>query len=50
MGAPASVRIANIFMYKLLSAFLKQYKDLKPEFLGRLVDDIFFLWNHTEDK
>ena len=50
MGAPASVRIANIFMHKLLSTFLKQYTDLIPEFLGRLVDDIFFLWNHTEDK
>lgn len=44
MGAPASVRIANIYMYKLLIKFLTSYNAYKPLFIGRLIDDLFFLW------
>lgn len=40
MGAPASVRIANIFMYKFLDNFLRQYLDHKPQHIGRLIDDL----------
>jgi len=36
MGAPVSVRIANIFMYKLLNKFLDNYKGPKPLIIGRL--------------
>ena len=50
MGAPASVRIANIFMYKLLNNFLRTYTNPVPDFLGRLIDDIFFLCNHGEEE
>jgi len=50
MGAPASVRIANIFMYKLLRKFLSTYTNPVPKFLGRLIDDIFFLWHHGEEE
>jgi len=35
MGAPASVRIANIFMYKFLLAFLNSYTGHIPPFIGR---------------
>jgi Reverse transcriptase (RNA-dependent DNA polymerase)/GIY-YIG catalytic domain len=48
MGAPASVRIANIFMYKLLKKFSIQCRNELPSFFGRLIDDIFFLWTGTE--
>ena len=48
MGAPASVRIANIFMYKLLVKFLTQYEGYKPPFIGRLIDDLFMIWNSSE--
>jgi len=44
MGAPASVRIANIFMYKLLKNFFTTYRGPKPPFIGRLIDDIFTTW------
>ena len=50
MGAAASVRIANIFMYKLLLKFLNSYNGKKPDKLGRLIDDIFFIWIYTEDE
>lgn len=48
MGAPASVRIANIYMFKLLNKFFKNYNKSKPETLGRLIDDIFFVWQFSE--
>ena len=50
MGAPASVRIANIYMYIFLRKFLNAYGGQKPKFLGRLIDDIFFLWEHEESE
>ena len=48
MGAPASVRIANIYMYKLLHKFQNNYNGYKPSFIGRLIDDLFFLWHKEE--
>ena len=50
MGAPASVRIANIYMYVLLSSFLNRYDRMKPKFLRRLIDDIFFPWEYGETE
>ena len=50
MGAPAAVRIANIFMYKHLQKFTSTYKEAVPDFIGRLVDDIFFLWHHSDQE
>ena len=50
MGAPASVRIANVYMYKLLNRFLQNYTGCIPSFLGRLIDDIFFLWYYDEES
>jgi len=50
MGAPASVRIANIYMFKFLENFLNTYNDDKPHNIGRLIDDIFFIWKFPEDK
>jgi len=50
MGAKFSVKFANIYMYILLRNFLQDYTDLIPPFIGRLVDDIFFFWDHTEDQ
>ena len=47
MGAPVSVRIANIFMYKLLNKFLDNYKGPKPLFTGRLIDDLFYVGLQT---
>lgn len=46
MGAPASVRVANIYMYKLLLKFFKSHTGPIPPFIGRLVDDIFTMWIH----
>jgi len=50
MGAPAAVRIANIFMYKHLQHFSNTYNKALPEFFGRLIDDIFFLWYYTQQE
>ena len=50
MGAPASVRIANIFMYKFLESFTNTCEVLVPEHIGRLIDDLFFIWKHDLDK
>ena len=48
MGAPAAVRVANIFMYKHLSKFILNYNKPLPIFFGRLIDDIFFTWKYSE--
>jgi len=45
MGAQSSVKFANIYMHKLLTKFKQAYKQYLPEFFGRLVDDIFTIWN-----
>jgi hypothetical protein len=45
MGAQSSVKFANIYMHKFLTNFRNQYQHYLPEFLARLVDDIFTIWN-----
>jgi len=50
MGAKFSVRYANIFMHVWLRNHLALYSGPKPPFISRLVDDIFFLWNHGNDE
>jgi len=50
MGAPAAVRVANIFMYKHFTKFINNYNRSVPQFFGRLIDDIFFTWQHTEQE
>ena len=50
MGAKFSVKYANIYVYKLLQKFFNTYQDSIPEATGRLVDDIFFFWNHSEES
>ena len=50
MGSPAAVRIANIFMYKHIQKFINTYNNTLPIFFGRLIDDIFFLWDNTEEE
>lgn len=49
MGAQSSVKFANIFMHKFLKNFCNQYKGYLPEFMARLVDDIFTVWNSDLD-
>lgn len=45
MGAQSSVKFANIYMHKFLTKFQTQYNNYLPDFLARLVDDIFTIWN-----
>jgi len=45
MGAQSSVKFANIYMHKFLSKFCNTYNNYLPEFMARLVDDIFTVWN-----
>ena len=47
MGARFSVKFANIYMYKWFKHYLSFYTKSKPEFIARLVDDCFFIWNHS---
>lgn len=50
MGARFSVKFANIYMHKFFEKFFKQYIFLKPEFLGRLIDDVFTIWRKGESS
>ena len=50
MGAAASVRLANIYMHVFLTKFFNQYRLEKPLKLGRLIDDLFFIWYGTEES
>ena len=45
MGAQSSVKYANIYMYKFFLKFFQQYNGEAPDFLARLVDDVFTIWN-----
>ena len=36
--------------YVLLSSFLNRYDRMKPKFLRRLIDDIFFPWEYGETE
>ena len=48
MGAPSSVKLANIALYKHLDKILKNYSDIQPLLHLRLIDDIFGIWPGTE--
>jgi hypothetical protein len=50
MGAKFSVKFANIYMYIWLRKALISYQGLKPTNIARLVDDCFFIWNHSLDS
>lgn len=49
MGASFSVKFANIFMHVWLKKYIALYTGISPEFLARLVDDIFFFWHSSEE-
>jgi hypothetical protein len=48
MGASFSVKFANIYMHVWLTKYIGLFTGIKPEFLARLIDDIFFFWNSSE--
>jgi hypothetical protein len=50
MGAIFSVKYANIYMYMWFRKKLALYTGPKPEFISRLVDDCFFVWNLPESE
>jgi len=50
MGAKFSVKYANIYMHSWFSKFLSLYQGPRPDFICRLVDDVFFLWNYGIDE
>jgi hypothetical protein len=49
MGAPSSVKIANITLYKHLSNILKDFKGPKPLHCFRLIDDVMGVSLHSEE-
>jgi hypothetical protein len=48
MGAPSSVKLANIALYKHLDKTLKNYSHSLPLLQLRLIDDIFGIWSGSE--
>lgn len=50
MGAPSSVKIANITLYKHLDNIQNNFSGTKPQHCYRLVDDIFGLWLDTKES
>jgi len=50
MGAPSSVKLANITLYKHLQKLQASYRDSKPQHLYRLIDDVFGLWLDTKEN
>ena len=50
MGAPSSVKLANIALYKHLDKILKNYTHAQPRLQLRLIDDIFGIWSGTEPE
>lgn len=50
MGAKFSVKFANIYMHMFFDKHLPLFHGKKPEFIGRLIDDCFFKWNHSESE
>lgn len=49
MGASFSVKFANVYMHMWFRKHLALYSGIKPDFIARLIDDCFFLWNESED-
>jgi hypothetical protein len=50
MGAPSSVKLANITLHKHLINILNNYAGQQPNIQLRLIDDIFGIWEHTEEE
>lgn len=50
MGAPSSVKLANIALYKHLDKILKNYVHAQPMLQLRLIDDIFGIWSGSENE
>ena len=48
MGAPSSVKLANIALYKHLDKILQNYTHTQPMLQLRLIDDIFGIWTGSE--
>ncbi|CAN7978080.1 unnamed protein product [Ixodes persulcatus] len=49
MGTRMAPNYANIFMNRLEKTFLSD-RPLRPLFYRRYIDDIFLIWEHTEDQ
>lgn len=50
MGAPSSVKIANITLYKHLEKIQANFSGTKPHHCYRLIDDVFGIWLDTEEN
>jgi hypothetical protein len=50
MGAKFSVKFANIYMHMWLRRFIGLYSGVKPDFVARLIDDCFFIWEHSLEE
>jgi hypothetical protein len=50
MGSSFSVRFANIYMHQFLKNFFQKHPSLKPEYVARLIDDIFFTWDKNKTE
>ena len=48
MGAKFSVKFANIYMYMWFRKFNAKFNGPKPDFIARLIDDCFFIWNESK--
>jgi hypothetical protein len=48
MGAPSSVKLANITLHKHLENILRNYPKTLPKLQLRLIDDIFGIWQGNE--
>lgn len=50
MGAPSSVKLANIALFKHLEKTLNNYRNKLPLLQLRLIDDIFGIWSGTKNE
>jgi hypothetical protein len=50
MGAPSSVKLANITLYKHLQNIHAHYREKTPSIQLRLIDDIFGIWSGNEQE
>ena len=49
MGTRVAPSLANLFMNSLENKMIQSY-DKKPKVWLRYIDDIFYIWEHGEDK
>jgi hypothetical protein len=50
MGAKFAVKYANIYVYTIVSRMLSTWMGSTPSHLVRYIDDIFFIWNTSENE